>query len=270
MGRSAALIGLITFVLTLPVATAARDRFSSLSGDVRIVGGAMDIKAVAVGDRVFPLEVSYAAELIDKIGNLILVAIYSGGTGCPAEFAWLNTTPGKVGLSETFGTCADVPEVSYDAETVTVTMNSFDASEGLVAFVYDGEQIERRSLGLVSSDIARTSKGDVNAWIGESPYEYLTAPEHEAEMIANVGWDVLDELRNTMIIGSQEMIVEGNWIVGSGCQPHMCNTDFAAMALHRGSGNFIAAIKRDGVVPRLIGKPPEALPVTIRKVMTSR
>lgn len=65
------------------------------------------------------------------------------------------------------------------------------------------------------------------------------------------------------------MFVEGNWIVGEGCRPHMCDTDFAAIALHRGTGQLIAAIKRGGARPQLLGAPPEALPNSIRAVMVS-
>lgn len=259
---TAALLGLSSPLL-------AQDGFSSPSGVVKITGGEYEMKSVSVGNETIPLN-DYRAGLIEKVGNLVLVAIYSGGTACPATFAWLDTTPGKVRLTETFGTCSDYAEVSSDAETVTVTMPSFDASEGRIAFVYDGHNVTREMMGLESSETARVAPKDANAWIGESPYEYVTAPEHEAALIADLGWDQLDELRNTIVIGSQEMVLDGNWIVGTGCRPHMCDTDFAAIALHLSSGGFIAAIKRDRASPRLLGTPTEALPNEIRKVMTSR
>ena len=107
-------------LLVAPVPAIAADRMPSPSGEVRIVGGDMEMKAVSVGGRVFPLD-DFRADLLDKVGNLILVAIYSGGTACPATYAWLDTTPGNIGLSERFGTCSDLYELSHDAETVTLT-----------------------------------------------------------------------------------------------------------------------------------------------------
>ena len=255
-------------LLAVPAPALATDSLPSPSGEVRIVGGDMEMKSVSVGGRLFPLD-DFRADLLDRVGNLILVGIYTGGTACPATYAWLDTTPGNLGLTESFGTCSDLYELSHDSETVTVTMPSFDASEGRIAFIYDGQAIRRKVLGLESSEVARRSGGNVDAWIGESPYEYLTARENEPALIRALGWESLDELRNTVVIGSQKMFVEGNWIVGQGCRPHMCNTDFAAIALHRGTGQLIAAIKRGGARPQLLGAPPEALPNSIRAVMVS-
>lgn len=145
---------------------------------------------------------------------------------------------------------------SHDNETVTVTMPSLNGSIGNVAFDYDGSTISERQLGLESSEIAQAAAGNPDAWIGESPY-------------AAIGWDALDELRRTLVVGSQEMTLDGGWIVGSGCQPHMCSSDFSAIAIHRESGGFLAAVKRDGERPRLLGSPAGPLPVEIRKVMTA-
>lgn len=255
-------------LLAAPVSALAADSLPSPSGQVRILGGDMEMKSVSVGGEVFPLN-DFRAELLNQVGNLILIAIYTGGTACPATYAWLDTTPDNLGLTKGFGTCSDLYELSHDSETVTLIMPSFNASEGRVAFVYDGRQVQRRVLGLKSSEIARSAIGNVDAWLGESPYEFLTARENEAALIKAFGWDTLDDLRNTLVIGSQEMVIEDGWIVGKGCRPHMCNTDYGALALHRETGEAIAAIKRDGSRPGLLGTPPDALPGTIRAVLVS-
>lgn len=261
-------LGLVALA-AVPLPALAADSLPSPSGEVRITGGEYEMKSVTVGGESFPLG-DLRASLVDQLGNLILVAIYTGGTACPATYAWLNTTPGSLGLTDSFGTCSDLYELSHDSETVTLTMPSFNASEGKVAFVYDGRQVARRVLGLESSETAQQAQGDAEAWIGESPYEYLTAQETEAGLIGLFGWEDLDQLRNTLVVGSQEMVVDGEWVVGSGCRPHMCDTDFAVLALHRGTGEPIAAIKQDGQPPRLLGEPAAALPVAIRNVMVSR
>lgn len=255
------------FVALTPVL--ADDVLPSPSGEVRIVGDDLDNKSVSVGGELFPLS-NLHADLLERVGNLILVGIYTGGTGCPASYAWLNTAPGQLGLTESFGTCSDLYELSHDRGTVTLTMPSFDASEGRVAFVYDGDTISRKIIGLESSAIAQAALDNVDALIGTSPYEYLTAKENEAVLIQALGWDALDELRNTMIIGSQRMTVDGDWIIGEACRPHMCNTDFAAIAIHRTTGELIAAIKIDGAKSQLLGAPTEALPSALREVMVSK
>lgn len=259
----------LAFLFVAPTPTLADNILYSPSGEVRIVGDDRDNKSVSVGGELFPLH-DLRAELLGRVGNLILVGIYTGGTACPALYAWLNTTPGTLGLTESFGTCSDLYELIHDRETVTLTMHSFDASEGRVAFIYDGHTIFREIIGLESSAVAQAALDNVDALIGASPYEYLTAKENEALLIKALGWDALDELRNTVVIGSQRMTVDGDWIVGEGCRRHMCNTDFAAIAIHRKTREFTAAIKRDGAKSRLLGEPPEALPSALREVMVSK
>ncbi|OOY03207.1 hypothetical protein [Thioclava sp. F28-4] len=249
-----------------PVTASAREEMFSPSGIVRIVGGELEMKSVEVGGKRFPLG-DFHGDLIEKVGSLVLVSVASGGVACPTNYAWLDTTPGHLRLTETFGTCSEIYELSHDAETVTLTMPSMDPSEGQVAFIFDGHSVVRKVLGLKSSKVARNSAGNADAWIGESPYEYLTAAEMEPTLLREMTWSQLDMLRRYMTVGSQQMTVEGNWIVGSGCLPHVCNTDHAAIALYRSTGQLVAAIKRDGHEPVLIGEPPEALPNTIRAIM---
>lgn len=255
-------------LVAIPLAASAADTMPSPSGEVAIVGGEYETKSVTVGGQAFDLG-DLRADLVERVGNLVLIAIYTGGTACPATFAWLDTTPGSVKITDSFGTCSDYYELSHDSETVTLTMPSFRASQGQVAFIYDGHAVKERTLGLESSETARQAEGDADAWIGESPYEYLTAQETEPYLISIFGWEELDQLRNTLVVGDQEMVVDGDWIVGRGCRPHMCNTDFAVLALHRGTGTPVAAIKQDGRAARLLGEPPVALPVAIRDVLVS-
>lgn len=244
------------------------DRFDSASGRVEIVGGPSEKKSVAVGPKILPLE-DYYASFRERAGNLILIETSSGGFACASMFVWLDTTPGRVRLSEPFGTCSDSAEVTDNGASVRVTMPAGNGSAGFVAFDYDGSVVTERLLGLRSSAVAKRANGIPTAWIGQSPYEYVTAPENEANLIDLIGWDDLDALRNSIVVGSQKMTVDGDWIVGSGCRPHVCNTDFAAIALHKGTGSFVAAIKKDGERPKLLGKPTSALPADVRRVMTA-
>ncbi|HLS69258.1 MAG TPA: hypothetical protein VK035_07935 [Kiloniellales bacterium] len=225
---------------------------------------------MAVGDTIFPLGTHSHAALHTQVGDLVLVTYSTGGNLCPAQFVWLNTAPGSVGLSKTFGTCSEGAEVSRDGKFVTVTMQSSNASVGMVAFDYDGERITERMLGLESSDVAKAAAGNPEAWIGESLHEFLRAAENEAQLISALGWDALDELRHSTVVGSERLESDGDWITGSGCRPHMCNTDYGALAIHRQTGSLLAALKSSGEKPRLVGEPLGPLPNAIREVMTRR
>tara|TARA_Y100000815_G_scaffold258108_1_gene267221 strand:- start:664 stop:1212 length:549 start_codon:yes stop_codon:yes gene_type:complete len=182
----------------------------------------------------------------------------------------LDTTRGALRLSEEFGTCSDRIEVTHDSETATVTMPPLDPSSGPVAYIFDGAQVFERQLPLERSPLAAAAEGDPDAWIGHSPYDYLRAADYEPRLIALMGWETLDALRNAIAVGSQAMVVEGDWIVGEGCWPHNCAEAYAAIAIHREDGSFIAALKLDGERPRLLGAPRSALPPAVRSVLTGR
>jgi len=269
--RYQSLVLTIPFLFALAPVPHAETGFESASGPVRIVDLA-GTTSVAVGDTVFPLVTNSLAALHTQTGDHVLVIYSTGGNLCPAQFVWLDTTPGSVGLSKAFGTCSEVAEVSRNGTLITVTMESFNASVGTVAFDYDGERITERVLGLQSSEVATAAAaaGNPDVWIGESLHEYLGAAENEANLIASLGWDALDELRASTAVGSARLESDGEWITGSGCRPHMCNTDYGALAIHRQTGRVVAALRRSGEGPRLLGEPLGPLPNAIREVMTRR
>lgn len=259
-------LSLFAALLAMPSAWAFQ-AYDTPSGRAQIIELEGEGYMVAIGNQVIPLNTYSRSYLSTRVGNYILVSISSGGVACPTTFAWLDTSAGNVRLSETFGTCAEGGEVTHADGILTVTMNSYNASEGMVAFDYDGKTITRRVLGLEESDIAKAAAGNPDAWIGESMHEFLTAAETEADLIAAFGWDDLDQLRNSTIVGSGGMEADGDWIVGSGCRPHMCNTDYGAFAIHRQTGSLLGALKSSGEKPRLIGEPVGALPAEIREVL---
>lgn len=244
----------------------AQEVLDSPSGQVRITGETLK-KKVVVGDTVLPIDDSYAyASLGEKVGNLILIHVSSGGTGCPGMFQWLDTTPGQVGLTKEFGTCSDLPVVSHTDEVVTVTLPSLDVSKGSIAFDYDGKQITERMLGLESSGV---EPGNPKAWEGKYAVEFLGAPENEAALIELMGWEMLDLARNSIVVTSEVLEPQGEWLVAGGCMPHNCGEAFGAIALHAETGQVLVAIKPDGKPAQLFGKPSGPLPVRIREVMTA-
>lgn len=253
--------------LALTGTALAEEAYDTPSGKVRIEGEFNQTHRLFVGNTVLPLEGYASAWLGDRVGNLILIGMTLGGTACPATFAWLDTTPGKVALSDTFGSCSDTVEVSHDRETVTVTMPSMNASRGMVAFDFDGKTVTERVLGLQASGV--TGKGP-EAWLGKSAYDYLTAPENEPMLIELMGWDALDDARHASTVSSEanSLREDGAWLVASGCQPHLCDTNFTGVALHLETGTPVVALKRDGEEGKLFGKPPSALPADFRRILT--
>ena len=241
--------------------------FDSPSGEVRITGE-HHARVVRVGDESISLDSGYAyASLREKVGNLILVSVSYGGNACPAEFRWLDTTPGKVALTDSFGTCSDLVEISYTAEVVTVTMPSMNTSVGRVAYDFDGTTITERMLGLEASGVP---EGDVRAWAGKHASDYLGAAENEARLLELMGWDMLAIARNAILITSEVLEEQTGYLVAGGCKPHDCGDTYGAIALHLETGEPLVAVKEDDASPKLFGMPQGPLPNRIRHVMTGQ
>lgn len=255
----------LSIVMLAAATPAMSDETVSIpSGEVGIITQDDYSKVFVFNGKKFSLS-AYHANIRDTTGDLVLIEIPSGGNACPSDFVWFDAT--NEDFSERFGTCSDYAALSTEGDVLTVTMPSFDPSEGEVAFDYQNGEITRRVLGLKSSGI---EPGDMDAWSKRHYNDYLSAPENEAALIEMVGWDDLDLLRRLSVVGAAEMKIENGYLLGSGCRPHMCNTDFSAMAVNMKTGEALFAIKEDGKKARLIGKPKEALPLNIREVMISR
>ncbi len=112
----------------------ADDRIETAAGPAVIRAEGLDLIRSLAGQD-FSLEGAAYGFFADRIGNLVLLMLSQRGSACPAEFAWLNATPGQVALGERFGTRSDIYEVSHAAETVTVSMSSMEPGLGPVAFV---------------------------------------------------------------------------------------------------------------------------------------
>lgn len=245
----------------------ADESFDSPSGKVHITGSHGQ-RVLHVGNKAFDLGGSVAyASLREKLGNLILVSTSAGGNACAGTFMWLDTTPGRVGLSEDFGTCSDRIEVSHTSEVVTVTMPSMNASRGTIAYDYDGKAVTERMLGL---EPAGVSGDDPKAWAGKYAVDYLGAPENEARLIELMGWDMLDVARNSVVVTSEVLEEQGGYLAAGGCKPHDCGSTYGAIALDLETGEPLVALKQDGAKPKLFGKPRGPLPTRIRKVMTGQ
>lgn len=250
-------------VLASPVM--AEEVYDSPSGSVRMAE--LDgQKAVAVGGELLPLGTFSRAYFHARVRDYFLIQYSTGGSACPVEWVWLNTAPGSVGLSESFG-CSEWAEVDFDGKIMTVTMESLNSSEGEVAYDFDGHSITRRVVGLKSNEVAQAAGDDLNAWVGEYAYYYVNAPENEDKLIKALGWNDLDQVRRSITVSSTPFEVDGDWIVGRGCRPHSCDSHRAAFAIHRSTGSYLVALM-ENKKSRLIGEPIGPLPTHVRAVMT--
>lgn len=242
----------------------AEERIDTPSGPAVIEKGADFTHVLRIAGASFPIEGMMFVSFADRLGNLVLVQQSSGGSLCPAEFAWLDTTPGKVRLTETFGTCADVYEITSDAETVTVTMAG-PPGQGRSAFVWDGKgRIVEQKLGMEATGLSPDM--GVGAWVGRHPYDLMTAPEWAGVFTVLMGGAALQRVQAGIAI-STAMEMQGDWLVGQGCMPHACDAVVSAVAVHAGDGRVLVAYWEQGKGAQVWGDAAAGIPSAIADVM---
>ncbi len=79
----------------------------------------------------------------DKVA--VLVANNSGGTNCPVLFRWIILERRKVNISDEFGSCSDIVEVSIK-NNVLITEFPKLRSAGTQTFVYDGSNVSEKQI----------------------------------------------------------------------------------------------------------------------------
>jgi hypothetical protein len=236
-------------------------------------GGTVDVvdgpdgftRYLTVGDRRFFEEDEYAfVQVEEQVGSLLLVTLSQGGNACPAQYVWLHTDADDVRVSETFGTCSDTFEVSSDAETLTVTLPSLDATEGFVAFDYDGNQITERVVGQEAS-ISGPDAG-AEPWIGQYPHDLFRASDWRGPLVALMGEEAYARAGATIEL-SGPMEAEGDWVAGAGCVKIGCETVRGAVAIHRGDGRLLVALRTPEAGLEVYGDEPGELPPSVQDVI---
>lgn len=223
---------------------------------------------VTIGGQVFTLDGAPYSSFAQQVGDLLLVAVATGGNACPTLFAWLDTRPGLVRMSEVFGTCAEGPEITWDSETITVTLRSMMPGEPNIGFVWDGRGSAVREVVLAVPTSGLPPAAGTGVWIGRHPSEWLGAPEWQ---------DVLTQLMATQGLQDARRIVQvghafspwGGWLTASGCQPHACDATMGAVALHQ-DGRVVVALWEQGLGLRLWGDLRGEVPPAILEVMQRR
>jgi hypothetical protein len=252
--------GLISLFSAFPLAAETVNPETRL-GLARIVDGASGNMALMLGEHFVELpNAPHLAFIEARRGDLLLIALASGGNVCPAEYVWVHATPGDIRTSEVFGTCSDLIEVSHDRDTVRVTMPSMQGDEGDVTFVYNGHgPVERVVVGHSPSGMG--PEGGPQFWLGRYPFELIAASDWRPAFLSVMDEAAYGEAQRVISLASP-MRREGEWIVGEGCPKGECDTRGGAVAVHIATGAVMAALWEAGQRARIYGNPGGPLPPT--------
>lgn len=251
---------------TLPMMVAAEAQIDTPSGAATLVSEGTDMR-LSLGGKAFVLNGMAYASFRDRVGDVVLISMASGGSACPAMYAWLDTRPGMIRLTQAFGTCSDLAEVSWDSEAVIVTLPSLVPGEGSVAFRWDGKAVTQTKLAVPLS--GQPPMAGVAGWIGQHPGELLAAPEWRPEFALLMGEAAFqDALRIIQVGGMLER--DGDWVAAGGCQPHVCDVTQGAVAVSLTDGRIVVALWEDGVGVRVWGDVAGPVPQVVAEILARR
>lgn len=249
--------------VALPAMVMAETQIDTPSGVAVLEAAGSDMR-LSLGGKAFVLNGMAYASFRDRVGDVVLVSMASGGTACPALYAWLDTRPGMIRLTQAFGTCSDLAEVSWDSESVIVTLPSMVPGEGKVAFRWDGKVVTETALAVPKSGML--SSAGAAAWVGKHPNELMEAPEWRGAFVALMGEVAFqDALRIIQV--AQNLEQDGNWVAASGCQPHACDVTLGAVAVSLTDGRIVVALWEEGVGVRVWGDVAGPVPQGVAEVL---
>lgn len=234
-------------------------RIDTASGPAVLTESGIDTR-LTLGGQEFLLEGVRFAGFDHQAGDWLLVLLPTGGTACPAMFAWVNTAPGHVALGPSFGTCSDLAEVTEAGGTLTVTMPSLDPTKGPAAFHWDGAAITEEQLAIPPSGLG--PELGVAPWQGRYAHEFLTAPEWREPLLALMGDSDLTTAQTAAGM-SDDFAPEDGWLVSKGCAPQQCDTLQTAVALRLSDNAVLVALWQAGQGGQVYGDLSKGVPRSI-------
>ena len=264
--RRGGLVGIGMGLLAAAPLHAEIDQVETPSGLARIEGDTTypDVERLVVGNRVAvepaPDSAQQRVWIEAEVGTLLLVGLASVGNGCFTEYVWVHTAP-EDGLrtSDLFGTCGGDLQVTSDAETVTVSMNSLNPDEGRLEYVYDGRVVRERVLGMRASGFG--PEASARNWIGRVPSELFAAAEWREPLVALIGQDAYDEAQEVMDLYDDEGMQL--WVAGFMFGNRDSGGSWGAVAINDDDRRLLVVLKAPGEAPRLWGDARGPLPAPI-------
>jgi hypothetical protein len=197
------------------------------------------------------------------LGNWLLLAVSEGGTACEVEWMWVELDSGAT--SPVFGTCGMVEGVSRSADgSPTATLYAYDLDWPRSNFVFDGTTVAEVPLPQEPAAVPPGAPAD--DWLGRYPYELFMASDWKGpltRLLGKAGYDQAQEAFGQSV----PFEVQGDWVAASACMVHACTALAGAIAIHRGDGRILVAMRPEGGPGQLFGEPGGPLPPALQEVM---
>ena len=210
------------------------DEFMTPAGLVK----AADDKVTVAGKVVYT-DGSVALHEFGEVG--ILIEGHHGGKHCPNSYHILNPATGKLRIlfpendrSTLFGECLRLIAVLPDVELVI--LGPSQPEEQATIYAWNGKTMIETILKRSNSGAGIPGGGDaVRRWKDKYLFELLGDPDERTRLLSVLSEEELKWFGYAVMRGSP-MHEKDGFVVGHGCEPDMCNANWAVLALRISDG----------------------------------
>ena len=197
-------------------------------------------------------------------GDVVLISFWSGGASCCHSYQLVRLTGQGEFATRIFGGhgfqpsnfVPDMGSISFRLE------RSFPASVDYLQVNYDGAEVIVTTVWENDSGVEIAGPGEqVLRWDGQRPTTIFDDPSERARFRAIMKNDDLDLLRTSLSVGG-EATISGGYLLGAGCWPHRCDSQFGFFAIEIATGKPFA-VYSDDCGQRLFGASEATLPVPV-------
>lgn len=170
-----------------------------------------------------------------------------GGNMCPHEFVLLKVSASGVQRTDQIGTClGNLVDLRVLPGQLEVELFDSDIRYDRQLFLFTGDSLTQQPVAASASAAMAQGGADVTRWAGKSLFEVLRDPSEIARFTSIMPADTLEELRRATALPVPAQL-QGGWLIGTGCQRHLCNLTAGLWAIRVADGApFGAFVYGDG------------------------
>lgn len=182
-----------------------------------------------------------------------LVEVRPGGNMCSGAVYVLRISPDTVTMSEALRECSTgILDLRVLPGAIEVDLFDSQLEVDIETVRFDGQTLTRADVPAPIVPAATGGGESVSRWLGASAPEIFLDPA-ERSRFRTVMADADIQILYQQMIVPNPVTRRGDWVVGSGCMRHQCNTHRSIWGLRLSDGAVAAAIIESGRADRVFG-----------------
>jgi hypothetical protein len=183
-----------------------------------------------------------------------LIEVRPGGNMCAGAVYVLQISPDFVTISEALRDCSTgILDLRVLPGTIEIDLFDPMLEVDLETVRFDGRTLTRTDIRAPLVPAATGGGESVSRWLGTSAPQIFSDPAERSRFRTVMSDEDIQTLYQQMIVPNP-VTRRGDWIVGTGCMRHACNTNRGVWGLRLSDGAVAAAILDVGRGDRLFGR----------------